>query len=119
MGLFQDKDRDKIFIKRERKTIKRKGDYVIDDSGSFVPDKDGRLKVHLGDVVVVSNLFNFDGQSRQFIKRYLIAFELLSLVAMISMGFLLYAAMTPAQGDGFFVDVVSGKIFALIGKNMF
>lgn len=61
----------------------------------------------------------FDGQSRRFIKRYLLVFEVLSIVAVLSMGYLLLASRTPAQGDGLFVEVVSGKIFALIGKNSF
>jgi len=119
VGLIQDKDRDKIFFKREQVIIKHQGDYVTGAGGKLSIDGAGAYKTHRHDVRVVSSLFNFDGQSRRFVKRYLVAFEVLSILAMLSMGCLLYAAMTPAQGEGLFVDVVSGKIFALVGKNMF
>lgn len=56
---------------------------------------------------------------RVFIKRYLQVLEALALVTVLCMGYLLWAAMVPSQGDGMFVDVVSGKIFALIGRNSF
>lgn len=61
----------------------------------------------------------FDGQSRKFIKRYLVAFEVMSIIAMLCMGYLLFESMTPAQGAGMFVDVVSGEIFAVTGRNTF
>lgn len=57
--------------------------------------------------------------SRTYIKRYLQVFEAMALIAVLCMGYLLWASLTPAQGDGLFVDVVSGKIFALIGRNSF
>lgn len=61
----------------------------------------------------------FDGHSRLFIRRYLQAFEVMAIIAVLCMGYLLYTSMTPLQGAGLFTDVVSGEIFALPGKNSF
>lgn len=58
-------------------------------------------------------------QSQRAIRRYLLAFEVMSIIALLSMGYLFLASRSPAQGEGLFVDVVSGKIFALIGRNSF
>ncbi len=61
----------------------------------------------------------FDGQSRGFIKMYLIIFESLALISMLSMVALFVATLTPASSAAYFVDVVSADIFEIIGKNTF
>jgi hypothetical protein len=61
----------------------------------------------------------FDGKSRRFIKRYLVVFEVMAIAVLLCMGYLFFEALTPAQGAGMFVDVVSGEIIAVPGKNTF
>ena len=76
-------------------------------------------RVPIGDDELFLDATKYDGRSRLFIRRYLQFFEVVAVVAMLCMGYLCYEATTPAQGAGMFVDVVSGDIFSVTGKNSF